>query len=198
MNRSSNATAGLFFGSFNPVHNGHLVIAQYMLDYTGLDEVWFVVSPQNPFKDTNSLLAGTKRLELVRLAIRGNPKFKACDLELKLGTPSYTIHTLDALQQMYPGRAFALIMGTDNLDSLKKWKDYQRIAGQFAIYAYPRPGYDQSHIPEFPHTTIVKAPMMEISSSLIREMIAQGKDPSYMIPKAVLNRIRLEKLYALM
>lgn len=196
MNKIPSATTGLFFGSFNPIHNGHLIIAQYMLDYTAIDEVWFVVSPHNPFKSTSGLLAGIKRLEMVQLAIHENPKFMACDIELELGTPSYTIHTLDALQQKHPGQSFALIMGTDNLDSLKKWKDYQRIAGQFAIYAYPRPGYDLSRIPDFPDTTIVKAPLMEISSSLIRKMIAEGKNPSYMMPKAVLEKIRLEKLYA--
>jgi len=194
-NSHTQAITGLFFGSFNPIHSGHLIIAQYMLDYTDLTEVWFVVSPQNPFKQTSQLLPGVQRLDMVQMAIEGNDQFVASDIELRLGTPSYTVHTLDALQSQYPGRAFALIMGADNLAMFHLWKDYERMASRYYVYVYPRPGH-------FPDTTmmqsniiLVKAPLMEISSSMIRDMLATGKRPDYMLPAKVLKMIRAASYY---
>jgi nicotinate-nucleotide adenylyltransferase len=189
-NRHTPSVTGLFFGSFNPIHNGHLIIAQYMLDYTDLSEVWFIVSPQNPFKTASRLLPESQRLEMVQLAIEGNDQFVASDIELQLGTPSYTIHTLDALQSQYPGRTFGLIMGADNLALFHLWKDHGRIAGRYDIYAYPRMG----HFPDITmlqaNVKLVKAPLMEISSSLIRDMLTTGKKPDYMLPAKVLKKIQ--------
>lgn len=189
------AITGLFFGSFNPIHSGHLIIAQYMLDYTDLTEVWFVVSPQNPFKQGSQLLPGVQRLDMVQMAIEGNDQFVASDIELWLGTPSYTVHTLDALQSQYPGRAFALIMGADNLAMFHLWKDYERMAGRYDIYVYPRPG----HFPDItvmqPNIKLVKAPLMEISSSMIRDMLSTGKRPDYMLPAKVLKKIQAASYY---
>ena len=133
---------GLFFGSFNPIHNGHMLLANYMLSFTDLERLWFVVSPHNPLKEKSSLLANNHRLELVKLAIGVNNKMKASNIEFKLTQPSYTVNTLAHLQEKFPQNTFVLIMGSDNLQSFHKWKNYEHILEHYELYVYPRPGFD--------------------------------------------------------
>lgn len=182
---------GLFFGSFNPIHTGHLIIAKYFADFTDLDQIWFVVSPQNPFKVRQDLLPGEQRLKLVNLAIADSPAFKSCDIELMLEKPSYTIHTLNALEGSHPNLSFVIIMGSDNLESLPLWKDYESIVTRFDIYVYPRPGFTEFQAMQLPgkRVSIIEAPLLEISSSFIRQMISGGKTPRYWLPERVLLEI---------
>lgn len=180
---------GLLFGSFNPIHNGHLILASYMAAFTDLDEVWFVVSPQNPLKEKNSLLADYHRLALVRLAIEDHPKMKAEDIEFKMPKPSYTIDTLTWLNEKYPDRSFIVICGTDNFQSFHKWKNYEQILDQYCLYVYPRPGYDLEEYASNPHIKLFDAPNMEISSSFIRKGIKAKKNMQFWMPQKVYDYI---------
>lgn len=178
--------AGLFFGSFNPVHAGHMIIANYMSEFTDLDEVWFVVSPLNPFKKKETLLADHHRLELVTQAIGFDyKKIKVSNIEFKLSKPSYTINTLAYLNEKYPQYKFALIMGADNLNTLPRWKNSEIILSNYEIYVYPRiNSVDvQDEIKSKGKIYFVQAPVIEISSSFIRESIAAGKDVRYYLPE---------------
>ncbi|MBK6523774.1 MAG: nicotinate-nucleotide adenylyltransferase [Bacteroidia bacterium] len=170
---------GLFFGSFNPVHVGHLVIANYMASFTELDEVWFVVSPQNPLKEKSTLLNENDRLHLVKLALDLHPKIKASDIEFKLAQPSYTINTLAHLNEKFPQHEFCLIMGSDNLSGFKKWKNYEEILRRFKIFVYPRPEKTETEFDKHPSVTFVNAPLMEISSTFIRKAIREKKDARF-------------------
>mgnify|MGYP003313535161 CR=1 FL=1 len=176
---------GLFFGSFNPIHIGHLIIANTMLQQSEMDEVWFVVSPQNPLKQHNTLLEDNHRLQMVRCAIADNPGFKACDVEFHLPLPSYTVVTLNYLREQYPGREFALIMGGDNLQIFPRWRDYQYILEHYRLFVYPRPGYVGSELENHPHITLVDVPRMDISSTYIREQIAKGNSVRYLLSEPV-------------
>lgn len=186
---------GLFFGSFNPVHIGHMVLANYMLEYTDLERIWFVVSPHNPLKQKSSLLDEKQRLHLVDLAIGDNAKMKSSDIEFKLPQPSYTINTLTYLKEKYPKNDFALIMGTDNLQSFHKWKNYEEILKQFELYIYPRPGFDGGELRTHNKIKMVNAPLMEISSTAIRKAIKEKKDIRYCIPEASWNYIKEMHFY---
>ena len=174
---------GLYFGSFNPIHVGHLVIANYMLNNSPIDELWFVVSPQNPLKEKSTLLDDYQRLHMIELTIEDFPHMRASSIEFSLPQPSYTINTLACLQGKYPNYDFSLIMGSDNIQSLNKWRNYQRILENHTIYVYPRPDYD---IPEefqnHEHIKIIQAPLMEISSSFIRKTIQEGKSVQGFMP----------------
>ena len=150
---------GLFFGSFNPIHVGHLVIANYMVEYTDLEEVWLVISPQNPLKNKKSLLNEYDRLKLVELAIGDNFKIKSSDIEFFLPKPSYTIDTLTYLKEKHPKNHFYLIMGTDNFQSFHKWKNYEEILNQYKLYVYPRPGYGLGEFENHKHIKLVDAPL---------------------------------------
>lgn len=176
---------GLYFGTFNPVHIGHMIIAQYMLAYSDLDEVWFVVTPHNPFKTKSTLLDDRQRLHMVHLAIGDNFKLRASDIEFGLEQPSYTINTLHHLRQKYPDKHFSLIMGQDNLAGFHKWKDFEKILEKCDLYVYPRPGAGPSQFDEYPEVHHVDAPLMELSSTQIREAVKAGKDVSYMLPPSV-------------
>lgn len=177
---------GLFFGSFNPIHVGHLILAQDILNEQNLDEVWFVVSPQNPLKTKNSLLSEHHRLSMVREAIADNPKFRASDIEFHLTQPSYTIHTLLHLKEKYPGKIFHLIMGEDNLSNLHKWKNFEEIINNYKILVYPRIHSDDGSTRiKHPNILITKAPVIEISSSKIREDIRNGKEVRYFLTEPV-------------
>lgn len=176
---------GLFFGSFNPIHIGHLVIANYILEYTEINELWFVVSPQNPFKTQNSLAPEYHRLEMVRLAVGEHFKMKAIDIEFKMPKPSYTIDTLTYLKDKFPKRDFALIMGADNLKSFEKWKNYKQILEYYKIFVYPRIGFDDINNKIVGDITITKAPIIEISSTFIREGIKNGKDLRFYLNEKV-------------
>lgn len=180
---------GLFFGSFNPIHNGHLMLANYLAEYGGLDEIWFVVSPQNPFKDKKSLLADRHRLYMVELAIKGDERFQVCDIEFYMPQPSYTIDTLTRLQERHPNTDFYLICGMDNIESFKKWKNYEMILQYHHLMVYPRKGYSSNELVEHPSVTVVEAPEIEVSSTFIRNAIGEGKDVRYFVPKEVYKYI---------
>ncbi len=170
---------GLFFGSFNPIHVGHLVLANYMASFTDLEQVWFVVSPHNPLKQKASLLDQNQRLHLVNLAIDANLKFKSSNIEFGLSQPSYTINTLEHLKEKYPQHTFSLIMGEDNLESFTKWKNYEEILKQYKIYVYPRPDANSEALKNHKNVIMTEAPMMDISSTFIRNAIKAKKDVSF-------------------
>lgn len=174
---------GLYFGSYNPIHIGHLAIANYMVEFMEIDQLWFVVSPQNPFKKKANLLDDYQRLELVHRAVEGDDRLRASNIEFNLPKPSYTIDTLTYVKDQYPGYRFIILMGSDNLESFHKWKNYDAIVENYGIIVYPRPGFDPSKIKIHPNITIAKeAPLMEISSSFIREAIGKGKDVRHFLP----------------
>lgn len=179
---------GLFFGSFNPIHIGHLILANYIVEHTDMEELWFVVSPQNPFKEKKSLLKDHHRLDMVQLAIAHYPKMKASNVEFGLPQPSYTIDTLIYLKEKYPTNRFALIMGEDNLESLRKWKNADKLVADYQIIVYPRSFENQSDPSEYlqhPNISLIKAPMIELSATEIRRMIKEGKNVRPMLPPEV-------------
>ena len=170
---------GVFGGSFNPIHIGHLALANYLCEFGGLDELWFLVSPQNPFKQQTDLMDDCLRLELVRISTRRYPKFKASDFEFNLPKPSYTVHTLEELQKAYPERDFHLIIGSDNWNVFDKWREPERILSDFHVLVYPRPGYPIDADKVLPPTVrVVEAPVFEISSTFIRTSLQEGHDVS--------------------
>lgn len=187
---------GLFFGSFNPVHVGHMIIANHMADRTDLDEVWMVVSPQNPLKNKQSLARDHDRLHLVRLAIGDNPKLRASDIEFNLPKPSYTIDTLTYLKEKYPDYGFVLIMGGDNLATLHRWKNFELLLERYRIYAYQRPGYEApEQFTDHPHVHLLEAPLMHISASFIRQAIQEGHSVQYLVTEPVFEYLQSSHLY---
>ncbi|MBK8847864.1 MAG: nicotinate-nucleotide adenylyltransferase [Bacteroidetes bacterium] len=180
---------GLFFGSFNPVHNGHMIIAQYMCEFAGMSEVWMVVSPHNPLKPIGTLLQDYHRLQLVRTAIGDYNKIKASDIEFSLPKPSFTIHTLTYLQERFRDKQFALIMGADNIETIHKWKNYEQILDNYRIYVYPRTTATTRTYEQHKNVIYTSAPIIELSSSFIREQIKARKDVRYMLPESVYNYI---------
>lgn len=176
---------GLFFGSFNPIHVGHLIIANTMLANSDLDEVWFVVSPQNPLKERKTLLADYHRLELVRRAIHDNYSMRACDAEFRLPKPSYTVLTLAHLGEQYHDKKFSLIMGSDNLATFERWRNWEFIIENYKIYVYPRPGSENCPLASHRNVTLVDVPMMDISSTYIRDQIQKGHDVRYLLSEPV-------------
>lgn len=192
---------GLYFGTFNPVHIGHLVIANYMANHTNLEEVWMVVTPHNPLKNRDELLPDEHRLQMVRLAIVDNPKVWASDVEFDLPQPNFTTNTLDHLVKEHSDCEFTLIMGEDNLRSLDKWKDHKRILEQFDILVYPRSKtegetrLDPVNELDFSRVKICDAPMIKISSTFLRNSIQNQKDVRYLIPDKVINYISNNYLY---
>jgi len=186
---------GLLFGSFNPVHVGHLIIANYMANYTTLDKVWLVVSPQNPLKKYGDLINTYDRLEMCKLATDNSKNIQVSDVELKLPQPSYTIDTLAHLKEKYPQHEFALIMGSDNLVSLPKWKNYKLILRDYQIFVYPRPGYENTDLATHPSVTITMTPLMELSATFIRQSLKDRKNVQYFVPDVVLDFIESKNLY---
>jgi nicotinate-nucleotide adenylyltransferase len=176
---------GLFFGSFNPPHIGHMAIANYLAEYTDLTQVWFVVSPQNPLKEQTGLLKEYDRLELMRQAVGDDRRFRVSDVEFRLPRPSFTINTLEHLKEKFPDHLFSLIMGADNLENFSKWKEYERILDNYHILIYPRPGSGNSGHFSHDHIRWVEAPLLEISSTFIRQAIAEGRDVRYFVPERV-------------
>ena len=185
---------GLFFGSFNPIHIGHLIIAQQILQAAKLHEVWFVVSPQNPLKQKESLLAERQRLHLVRLAIDDNPKFRASDVEFGLPKPSYTIDTLRFLQKKFPSRNFALILGEDNLSTLHLWKDYRELLAQ-KILVYKRAGAESCELHTHSNVFLFDFPVLNISASYVRKSIENNMDVRYLLHESVWVYIKANALY---
>ena len=185
---------GLYFGSFNPVHNGHLIIAKHVINNTDLKQVWMVISPQNPLKKSNSLLNKYDRLNMVQSALEGETKIKASTIEFNLPTPSFTIDTLAYLKEKHKQHQFSIIMGSDSFTNIKKWKNYEIIVKNYEIYIYQRAGY---HIENTEEATVNKleAPLIEISSSAIRKIIKDGKSIRYLVPDVVDQQIKENKYY---
>lgn len=189
---------GLFFGSFNPIHIGHLILANYILENSDMDELWFVVSPQNPFKDKKSLLTDHNRLDMVQLAVKNYPKMRASNVEFSLPKPSYTIDTLTYLKEKYPNYSFALIMGEDNLDSLSKWKNSEKLMSEYQIIVYPRTFEGEKKDSEYlqhENISMVNAPIIELSATEIRNMIKEGKNVRPMLPPEVFEYLDGSSFY---
>jgi nicotinate-nucleotide adenylyltransferase len=197
---------GLYFGTFNPIHVGHLIIANYMADHTELDEVWLVVTPQNPLKPKSSLLADYHRLALTRIAVEDNPKLKVSDVEFGLPKPSYTANTLAYLSDEHRDREFALIMGEDNLRTFHKWKNHDAILENHHVYVYPRvltiqekadlkPHRTRPRFSDHPHIHQVEAPVMKLSASFIRNAIKEGHDVKYLLTEPVYKYVKEMHFY---
>lgn len=186
---------GLYFGSFNPIHIGHLAIANYVREFTDLQQIWFVVSPQNPFKKKKSLLADFHRLEMINIAIGDSSYYKASSIEFNLPKPSRTIDTLAYLFDKYPMHEFSLIMGSDNLVSFNKWKNYEEILKNYKIIVYPRPDAGESEFDHHPSIQKINAPLIEISSSFIREGILSKKNMEFFLPAGVWHYIKEMHFY---
>jgi nicotinate-nucleotide adenylyltransferase len=187
---------GLYFGSFNPIHHGHLIIANYVLQHADLDQIWFIVSPQNPLKPAGSLLNEYHRLYLLQCAIEGEKKLRALDIEFKLPKPSYTVDTLAYLQEKYPLYSFSIIMGSDSFSNLSRWKNYGVILKNYPIYVYNRAGYEIK--PETNvngHTIIMDAPLLQISATHIRENVRSGKSIRFLVPEKVREEIEQNSYY---
>jgi nicotinate-nucleotide adenylyltransferase len=197
---------GLYFGTFNPVHVGHLIIANFMADYTDLDQVWLTVSPQNPLKVKSSMLPDYHRLSLVRIAIEDNPRLVASDIEFHLPKPSYTIQTLTFLQEKYPQHEFSLIMGEDNLRTFHKWKHHDKIIAEHKLYVYPRVLTEgemeelneylaESPLKAHPNVILCDAPVMKVSSTFIRKAIRDKKDVRYLLTDPVYKYVKEMHFY---
>jgi nicotinate-nucleotide adenylyltransferase len=186
---------GLFFGSFNPVHIGHLIIANIMAETTDLNKVWMVVSPQNPFKPSKGLLHEFDRFDMVRAAVYDHYKLEASDIEFHLPKPSYTIHTLVHLREKHPDKQFKVIMGEDNLTNFVKWKNHEMILEDYGLYVYPRPGAQPSELKQHPNVKMVDAPLLDISATFIRNCVRKHQSVRYMVPDAVEELIRTRGFY---
>lgn len=192
---------GLYFGTFNPIHMGHLIIAHYLAEFSDLDEIWFVITPHNPHKKKKALLEDYHRLAMVEMALEEYPKLKASNIEFGLPQPNFTVNTLAFLEEKYSSYNFSLIMGEDNLKSLHKWKNFEIIVEHYPIYVYPR--IAEGNVDErffknaelIPSIIKVDAPIMELSSTFIREAIANNKDIRPMLPKKVWEYIELMNFY---
>ena len=182
---------GIYSGSFNPVHIGHLALANYLCEFEGVDEVWFLVTPHNPLKEQGELMDDELRLRLVQLAVEGYPRFRASDFEFHLPRPSYSIHTLEALRRSYPETEFTLIIGSDNWLCFDRWFEAKRIVSEFGLLIYPRPGFevDETMLP--PHVRMVHAPCIEVSSTFVRQALRQGKDVRLFLPAKVYDEVKL-------
>ena len=192
---SKGKKTGLYFGSFNPVHVGHLAIASFMVEFSDISELWFVVSPHNPLKEKRSLLEDHHRLEMVRLAIGDDYRLRASDIEFYLPTPSYTIDTLTYLEEKFPAREFQIIMGADGLRTFHKWKNAALIAKRYHRLIYPRPGVSEEMALSAPNATLVRAPLMEISSSFIRQAIKEKREVRHFVPDPAYRYMREMQFY---
>jgi len=188
---------GLYFGSFNPIHNGHLAIANYIIDFTEVDELWFVVSPQNPLKEKDSLAADYHRLEMVKRAIPFNEdRMMVCDIEMQMPRPSYTIDTVNELKRKYPNRTFYIILGSDSMESITKWKEYQELLYNNKVLVYPREGSDICDIAKKYPIKIIHAPLVNYSSTMVREKVVRGEEIQAFVPEFVMDYIKDHGLYS--
>ena len=192
---NSEQKIGLFFGSFNPVHIGHLIIANVMAENTDLEKVWMVVSPQNPFKPSKSLLHEFDRFDMVKAAISDNYKLEVSDVEFHMPRPSYTIDTLTILSERNPDKKFVVITGEDNLINFEKWKNHQQILDQYGLYVYPRPGVTIPELSRHPHIRMVPAPLLDISATYVRQCIRSNQSIRYLVPEVVEEMIRNRNFY---
>ena len=184
---AGNKRIGLYFGTFNPIHIGHLNIANFLAEFSELEEIWMVITPHNPHKKKKTLLEDHHRLAMVRIAVEDYPKLKASNIEFDLPQPNYTVNTLAHLEEQYPDKDFCLIMGADNLSNLHKWKNYEVILENYHLYVYPRVDQDGNNIPllDHPHVHLVQAPIMQLSSTFIRRSVKEGKNIRPMLPEGV-------------
>ena len=185
---------GLYFGSFNPIHIGHLIIANHILNEAEVEKIWFVVSPQNPFKESNSLLNEYDRLHLVRLAVQDDNRIRCSDIEFTLSKPSYTSNTMAFLSEKHPKHKFSIIMGSDSYENIIKWRNYETIVDNYDIYVYKRKNYETKKVIS-KSVTFLNAPLIEISASQIREYIKAGKSIRYLVPEVVREEIESRKFY---
>ena len=186
----------LFFGSFNPVHQGHLVIAQAVLNQSLAKEVWFVISPQNPFKNAEDLIGENERLEMVKMSIETQPLFKACTVEFDLPKPNYTIDTLNTLTNKFPQNTFKLLIGEDNLVGFHLWNDYKEILNQVDLLVYPRPKTPDCELKIHPKVKMLNVPMFDISATYIRSLVQEGKSIKFMVSEKVEDFIVTNKLFS--
>ena len=186
---------GLYFGTFNPIHIGHMIIANHMAEFSDLDEVWFIVTPHNPFKKKSSLLNDYHRLDIVQRAITNYVHLRASDIEFNLAQPNYTTKTLIALEEKFPSHEFALIMGQDNLENLHKWKNHEVIIEKHKIFVYPRPNTNESQYSNHKNVSIVNAPLMEIAATDIRNAIKAGKNVRPLLPEGIWDFIDHQNFY---
>ncbi|MDQ3393809.1 MAG: nicotinate (nicotinamide) nucleotide adenylyltransferase [Bacteroidota bacterium] len=186
---------GLFFGSFNPIHIGHLIIANTIVEDAKADQVWFVVSPLNPFKSSNSLLHEFDRLKMVEAAIEDNFKLRASDVEFRMPKPSYTIETLTYISEKHPQHQFFLIIGADNLDQFTRWKNWEMILENHGLVVYPRPGAVTSPLLGNSNVNLIDAPLLDISATFIRKNIKENRSVKYLVPDKVLDMINSRKYY---
>lgn len=184
---------GLYFGSFNPVHVGHLIIGSFVANNTDVDQVWFIVSPHNPLKKTSTLLNEYHRLHLVQLAMKDDEQLKASNIEFKLPRPSYTIDTLTYLQEKYPYHRFTVIIGSDSFQNIPKWKNYEQLLSNYSFYVYSRPGFEVKTTEG--NIVLLEAPLLEISSTYLRQAIREGKSIRYLVPEAVREEIERNGYY---
>ena len=174
---------GLYSGSFNPVHHGHVMLANYLVEFSDLDELWFVVSPQNPLKKREDLMKDEDRLKMVELALEGDSRLKVSNIEMSLPLPSYTINTLRALSAKYPDDQFVFICGMDSLQGLPRWREYQAILDHYELLVFPRKGYDGGELIHHPHVKVLETPVIEVSSTFIRNSMKAGKDVRHFMPE---------------
>ncbi|WP_018616083.1 nicotinate (nicotinamide) nucleotide adenylyltransferase [Segetibacter koreensis] len=185
---------GLYFGSFNPIHVGHLIIANFVAQYSDIRQVWFVVSPQNPLKKSSTLLNEYDRLYMVQAAIENNVRFRASDVEFKLPRPSYTIDTLTYLKEKYPENEFTVILGSDSLQNISKWKNSELLLKNYSFNVYQRPGFELATSSE-KNIHFLTAPLLDISSTYIRKAVQEGKSIQYLVPDKVLEEIERNGYY---
>ena len=190
-----NLTIGLFFGSFNPIHNGHMAVAEYIYEYSDIDQLWFVVSPQNPLKRQHSLLEDHHRLEMVYRAIGDDSRFRVSDIEFFMPKPSFTVDTLAYFSEKYPDYEFRMILGADNLISFDKWKNCELLVEKYKRMVYPRHGVTEEEMRKHRNIEIIEAPKIEISSSFIRKAIKEGKKVKYFLPQKVYEYIDQMNFY---
>lgn len=186
---------GLYFGSFNPIHIGHLIIANHITNTTDLQRVWFVVSPQNPLKENKTLINENHRKHLIDLAIEGEKKLRSSNIEFKLPKPSYTIDTLTYLSEKFPQHEFHIIMGSDSFGNLKKWKNYQALLRNYSIIIYKRPGFEVNSEFLSERINVLDAPLLEISSTMIRNLIHHKKSIRFLVPDIVKEEIEHQQYY---
>jgi nicotinate-nucleotide adenylyltransferase len=184
---------GLYFGSFNPIHVGHLIIASHIAENAALKQIWFVVSPQNPLKPSASLLNEYHRLHLTQTAVEGDPRFRVTDVEFKLPKPSYTIDTLTYLEERYPENKFTVIMGTDSFQNISNWKNADLLLKNYSFILYPRPGFPVNQARD--NIEIIPAPLLEISATAIRKNIKEGRSIRYLVPDNVREEIERSGYY---
>jgi nicotinate-nucleotide adenylyltransferase len=186
---------GIYSGSFNPIHHGHVMLANYLVEFSDLDELWFVVTPQNPLKKKEDLLDDDERLKMVQLAVGDDPRFFVSDIEMHLPRPSYTINTLTALSEQHPDCEFIFICGMDSLQNLKNWREYQKILDNYELLVFPRESYDGGDLINYPSVNVLETPIIEVSSTFIRNCVKEGRDVRHFMPEKAFHYMQEHHFY---